>query len=179
MAAIADTAAAVATDLADSGVVVTARPQVVRQVKTRVDVPTIEHAAVREGFEAAGWAYDRHLYYHPDAAATAAADLAATLREDDGRLLVTHGEACDRLAEADGRRRVSGWEAGEFPALVADAFADRGWRVATVDGDRQYQFQLDAAITEEHPNGRAGRDPAELFADYVRGSAAALAEESQ
>jgi hypothetical protein len=176
MSDLRETAAAVAEDLTRSDVVVQTRPAAHRQVKRRVDVDRVSLDEVRAGFRGEGWTYDRHLYFDPEGVATRAAALAATYRESEGRLLVTHGELCDRLAGGDERQRVTGWEQGDLPALCGDAFEDRGWQVVDADGARAYHFPLYRVFRENHPEGRAGRSTAALFADYVATSMAHLAD---
>ncbi|MFB6120767.1 MAG: hypothetical protein ABEJ68_06590 [Halobacteriaceae archaeon] len=179
MSDLQETAADVADDLSKSDVVVRTRPAVHRQVKRRVDVEHVTLDAVREGFAEMGWTYDRHLYFDPEAVAARAAELAATYRESEGRLVVSHDEVCDRLhdSEEEERQRVSGWNGGDFLDTVVDAFAERGWHTEVHDRQRVYQFPLYRVFEENHPNGRGGRSTAELFGDYVSTSMETLAEE--
>jgi len=177
MSDVQETAAAVAEDLSKSDVVVQTRPAVHRQVKRRIDVEHVSLDAVRDGFAEAGWTYDRHLYYDPEAVATRAAALAETYREDDARLLLSHVEVCDRLADDEERQRVAGWESGDFVDLVVETFAERGWETETHDGARFYQFPLYRVFEENHPDGRGGRSTAALFGDYVATSMETLADE--
>lgn len=164
-------AAEMARDLADSEQVVTSRPAAHRSLKRELDVDRIAHDDIRAGFEEAGWAYDRHVYFHPEKVSRRAAALAEEFR-GEGRLLVPHSEILDRFLtpeiEEDG---VAGWKSGDFVGVVTDAFEAADWRVDEVGGgsggQRFYLFPLFDHLREHHPQGRYPLTQAELLSYYL------------
>lgn len=174
MAAISETAVSIASDHREDGTVVVPRPVLYRRVKDAADAEGIDHQTVRAAMAEAGWEYGRHLYFHPDELADRVAELAGTFREH-GRLLVTHREVCDRIAESDDRVGVEGWQKGPYVEHVTAAFEAAGWLTDTIDGatSRVYVYPLFAAIRDEHPQGRFWHSPAELFGYYISTSVTA------
>jgi len=181
-----ETAEDLANDLVRDDIVVLSRPDVNHRLKTRLDVSKLDHGVVSDAFEAAEWAYSRHLYYHPRALRSAVEELAGELRAD-GRLLASHAEVCDELAresaESDEpvRDHVTGWTQGGFDELVRETLADAGWRHEVVERRgrdlRVYLRPLYAVFEENHPGGEAPLSTNELFSHYVSSSLSTALEE--
>lgn len=167
-----ETAAELATDFEQSETVAIERSAVVKELKRRLDVATIDHDAVRAGFEDAGWTYGRHLYFAADAVTDRVHGVVDELRSE-GRLLVTHDEVCDRVVDDEQQPRddIKGWSRGPFAETVADAFAETAWRVDALERDgtsrRVYTLPLYAVFERNHPRGERPLSRSELFSHYL------------
>jgi hypothetical protein len=168
---VQEAAAELAGDLAASDRVVVSRPVAHRTLRDELELSRVGHDALRAGFGAEGWTYDRHLYFRPDALAERAAELSGAYR-GAGRLLVSHGELLADLVEPETEiDDVNGWREGAFVGALGEALAGEGWRIDTVGegaaSQRLYLYPLFAALNEEHPRGRYPLDREELFAYYL------------
>ena len=182
---LSETAADLATDLIREDLVVLSRPDVNHRLKPRLDISKLDHDRVTEAFADEGWEYSRHLYYHPQGLRDATTALADDLRSD-GRLLVTHGEVCDTLAqeseeEESVRDHVTGWTQGGFDELVRGALEEAGWRHETVERRghelRVYLRPLYAVFEESYPSGKSPLTTNELFSHYLSSSMADALED--
>lgn len=164
-------AVTIVEELHAEGQPVVTRPALYRRVKDETDSESIDHAAVKAALADEGWEYGRHLYFHADGLADRIAEIATAYR-DEGRLLVTHRQLCDRLA-GEARGGVEGWQKGPFVEQVTAAATAAGWLTDTFDGagTRVYVYPLLDAIRDEHPSGRFWRSPEELFGYYLSQSA--------
>lgn len=168
MSDVPEAAVDIATALADDGAPVVTRPALYRHAKDAADSETVDHGAVLAALEGEGWDYGRHLYFQPAVLAEQVVTVVEDYRER-GRLLLTHREVCDRLAEDEDRTDVEGWNKGPFVEHVTEGFAGAGWLTDTIDGStsRVYVYPLLQAIRDEHPRGRFWQSPAELFGYYL------------
>lgn len=167
---IREAAAEVATRFRDDGLVVVPRREANSRVREHGDLAEISHDAVKEGFEDAGWDYDRHLYLDADAVETRAAELAADYREG-GRLVVTREELAEELAGPVDRGDEAGWQSGQFVGILRRVFEDAGWHVERIErgGARRtlFFFPLADHVAGNHPNGRPPLSTDDLFRLYV------------
>ncbi len=167
-----ETAEEMAADFEQSDTIVVPRSEVVAQLKRRLDVQKVQHDDVRSGFEEAGWTYGRHLYFHPGRVADRVEEIVAELRED-GQLVVTHDEVCDRIVDDEHlpRENIKGWAKGKFPEAVEAALEPTDWRADTLQkggtSRRVYILPLYEQFARNHPKGERPLSLPELFSHYL------------
>lgn len=167
-----ETAEEMAADFEKSDVIVVPRSDVVAQLKRRLDVQKVAHEDIRTAFEEAGWAYGRHLYFHPERVDERVREIAEELG-GEGRLLVTHDEVCDRIVdeEHEPRENIKGWSKGKFAETVEEAFAETDWRPDTLHRGgktRQvYLLPLYERFARNHPRGERPLSLPQLFSHYL------------
>ncbi|MFB6219518.1 MAG: hypothetical protein ABEH77_10165 [Halobacteriaceae archaeon] len=172
---IREAAGEVAAHLREDGLVVVPRREVNSRVREHGDLAEIRQDAIRDGFEDADWAYDRHLYLDPDAVEERARELAAGYR-GGGRLVVAREELAEELAGPVDRGDEAGWESGQFVGILRRVFEAQGWHVERVErgGSKRTLFfdPLAERIADNHPNGRPPLSTDDLFRLYVARSLA-------
>lgn len=176
----AEMAVELARDLREDDVAVITRPTLYGRVRDEAELDALDHAAIESALAEEDWVYGRHVYFHAEGLADRLEGITETYREE-GRLLVTHREVCDRIAGGEDRGGVEGWQQGPFVERVIEAFTEHGWLTDTIDGAdaRAYVYPLLDAIRDEHPRGRFWRSPEELFGYYLATSVTAAIEREE
>lgn len=158
----------------DDGIVIVPRSSVVKSLKKREEDVSVAHETVRSAFESEGWAYSRHIYYHPDALVDRTATIADSLA-NAGRLVVAETEVVDRVADPTPRGTEPGWQKSDAIEAVRETVGEAGWTVAratkpygnTTRSRTFYYRPLRDEIAAEHPNGRGEFSTEDIFAWYL------------
>lgn len=169
-----DLVSELAEEYDDDGLVIVARSTVVDDLKSREEDVSVAHEDVKPAFEDEGWAYSRHLYYHPERLPERAASVAEGFH-DDGRLVVPETEFIDEVADPTPRRVEKGWQDSDVVDVLREQAAEAGWTVEratkpysnTTRSRVFYIRPLREAIAEEHPNGRGEFSTEDIVAWYL------------
>lgn len=156
------------------GVVILPRSAVVRELKDHSADVSVAHEDVRAAFEDEGWAYSKHLYYHPSELTERADTLAESLRTAS-RLLISEPDVLDRVAEPVPSGTEPGWRDSEAVDIVREQFGDAGWSIeratkpySNSTASRVFYFRpLRDAVGSEYPRGNGQFTTDDLFSWYL------------
>lgn len=155
------------------GIVLLPRSAVVRNIKDRSDA-SVDHDSVRAAFEDQGWAYSKHLYYHPEELTDRAGTIVDSLR-NAGRLVVAETEVLDRVADPTPVGTETGWRQSDAIDQVRQVATESDWEVeratkpySNSTRERVFYYRpLRDAVATEHPNGRGAFSTTDIFSWYL------------